>query len=69
MKTIIEIDDYFIAEDKEKFYNLMNEHFNISKNKIEMFDKDEYVKNSSLSSEIYNQVYQDLKDEHAGEGY
>ena len=47
----------------------MNEHFNISKNKIEIFDKDEYVKNSSLSSEIYNQVYQDLKDEHAGDGY
>lgn len=69
MKTIIEIDDYFIGKDKEKFYDLMNEHFNISKNKIEIFDENEYVKNSSLSSEIYNQVYQDLKDEHAGGGY
>ena len=65
-KTIIELDDYFNKEKMEKFIKMMNEHFDISKKEIEIFDANKYAKESDFSSEIYNQVFKELASEYAG---
>ena len=65
-KTIIELDDYFTKEKMEKFIKMMNEHFDISKKEIEIFDANKYAKESDFSSEIYNQVFKELASEYAG---
>ena len=65
-KTIIELDDYFSKEKMERFIKMMNEHFDISENEIEIFDANKYAKESDFSGEIYNQVYKELASEHAG---
>jgi hypothetical protein len=33
------------------------------------FDANKYVNESEFSGEIYNQVFKDLAEEHAGDGY
>ncbi len=68
-KTIIELDEYFSQDKIEKFYKLMNEHFELEKDDIEIFSADKYITQSSFSSEIYDQVFKDLAEEHAGDGY
>mgnify|MGYP001247348326 CR=1 FL=1 len=68
-KTIIELDDYFTKDKIEKFFKLMNEHFELEKNDIKIFDANTYITQSSFSSEIYDQVFKDLAQEHAGDGY
>ena len=68
-KTIIELDEYFNKEEMEKFYKLMNEHFSLEENYIEIFSANTYITQSSLASEIYDQVFKDLAAEHAGDGY
>jgi hypothetical protein len=68
-KTIIELDDYFTKEKMERFIKMMNEHFDISENEIEIFDAKKYVNESEFSGEIYNQVFKDLATEYAGDGY
>lgn len=68
-KTIIELDEYFNKEEMEKFYKLMNEHFSLEENDIEIFSANTYITQSSLASEIYDQVFKDLAAEHAGDGY
>lgn len=68
-KTIIELDDYFTKEKIERFIKMMNEHFDISENEIEIFYANKYVNESEFSGEIYNQVFKDLAEEHAGDGY
>ena len=65
-KTIIELDDYFSKEKMERFIKMMNEHFDISENEIEIFDANKYAKESDFSGEIYNQVFKELVAEHAG---
>ncbi len=68
-KTIIELDEYFNKEEMEKFYKLMNEYFSLEENDIEIFSANTYITQSSLASEIYDQVFKDLAAEHAGDGY
>lgn len=68
-KTIIELDDYFTQDKIEKFYKLMNEHFSLEENDMEIFNANNYISQSSLASEIYDQVFKDLAAEHAGDGY
>ena len=68
-KTIIELDEYFSQDKIEKFYKLMNEHFDLKKDNMEIFDANTYITQSSFSSEIYDQVFKDLAEEHAGDGY
>ena len=68
-KTIIELDEYFTQDKIEKFYKLMNEHFSLEENDIEIFSANTYITQSSLASEIYDQVFKDLAQEHAGDGY
>jgi len=68
-KTVIELDDYFTKDKIEKFFKLMNEHFELEKNDIKIFDANTYITQSSFSSEIYDQVFKDLAQEHAGDGY
>ena len=63
-KTIIELDDYFTKEKMERFIKMMNEHFDISENEIEIFDAKKYVNESEFSGEIYNQVFKDLATEY-----
>ena len=65
-KTIIELDDSFTKEKMERFIKMMNEHFDISKKEIEIFDANKYAKESDFSSEIYNQVFKELASEYAG---
>ena len=47
----------------------MNEYFDLEKGDIEIFSADTYITQSSFSSEIYDQVFKDLAQEHAGDGY
>lgn len=68
-KTVIELDDYFTKDKIEKFYKLMNEYFELEKDDIKIFDANTYITQSSFSSEIYDQVFKDLAQEHAGDGY
>ena len=68
-KTVIELDDHFTKDKIEKFYKLMNEHFSLEKDDIEIFSANNYITQSSLASEIYDQVFKDLAAEHAGDGY
>lgn len=68
-KTIIELDDYFTKDKIEKFFKLMNEYFELEKDDIKIFDANTYITQSSFSSEIYDQVFKDLAQEHAGDGY
>lgn len=68
-KTVIELDDHFTKDKIEKFFKLMNEHFELEKNDIKIFDANTYITQSSFSSEIYDQVFKDLAQEHAGDGY
>ena len=68
-KTIIELDDFFTQDKIEKFYKLMNEHFSLEKDDIEIFSANNYITQSALASEIYEQVFKDLAAEHAGDGY
>ena len=68
-KTVIELDDYFTKDKIEKFFKLMNEHFELEKDDIKIFDANTYITQSSFSSEIYDQVFKDLAQEHAGDGY
>ena len=68
-KTIIELDEYFTQDKIEKFYKLMNEHFSLEKDDMEIFSANTYISQSSLASEIYDQVFKDLAAEHAGDGY
>lgn len=65
-KTIIELDDYFTKEKMERFIKMMNEHFDLEKKEIEIYDADKYAKESDFSSEIYNQVFKELASEYAG---
>ena len=68
-KTVIELDDYFTKDKIVKFFKLMNEHFELEKDDIKIFDANTYITQSSFSSEIYDQVFKDLAQEHAGDGY
>jgi len=68
-KTIIELDDHFTQNKIEKFYKLMNEYFELENDDIKIFDANTYITQSSFSSEIYDQVFKDLAQEHAGDGY
>ena len=62
-QTIIELDTYFTEENKKKFIKLMNEHFDIEENKIEIYKANDYANESDFSSEIYERVFRILGEE------
>jgi hypothetical protein len=62
-QTIIELDTYFTEENKKKFIKLMNEHFDIEENKIEIYKANDYANESDFSSEIYERVFRELGEE------
>ena len=62
-QTIIELDTYFTKENKKKFIKLMNEHFDIEENKIEIYKANDYANESDFSSEIYERVFRELGEE------
>lgn len=61
--TIIELDTYFTEENKKRFIKLMNEHFDIEENKIEIYKANDYANESDFSSEIYERVFRELGEE------
>ena len=62
-QTIIELDTYFTQEDKKRFLKLMNEHFDMEEKDIEIFEANDYAKESDFSSEIYERVFRILEEE------
>ena len=62
-QTIIELDTYFTQEDKKRFLKLMNEHFDIEEKDIEIFEANDYAKDSDFSGEIYERVFRILGEE------
>lgn len=62
-QTIIELDTYLSEENKKQFIKLMNEHFDIEEKEIEIFNANDYAKESDFSSEIYERVFRILGSE------
>ncbi len=63
-QTIIELDAYFTEENRKKFLKIMNENFDIEEKNIEIYQANNYSNESEFASEIYAQIFKDLKDEY-----
>lgn len=63
-QTIIELDTYFTEENRKKFLKIMNENFDIEEKNIEIYQANNYSNESEFASEIYAQIFKDLKDEY-----
>ena len=59
-QTIIELDAYLSEENRKKFIKLLNENFDIEEKEIEIFNANDYARESDFSSEIYERVFRVL---------
>ncbi|MDD2887641.1 MAG: hypothetical protein PHY66_08230 [Aliarcobacter sp.] len=62
--TIIELDNYFTEENRKKFLKIMNENFDIEEKNIEIYQARNYSNESEFASEIYAQIFREMKEEY-----
>ena len=63
-ETIIELNVYFTEENRKKFLKFISENFDIEEKNIEIYQARNYSNESEFASEIYAQIFREMKDEY-----